>query len=420
MAGGDPEHTAATEGPAPPYREAWPRPARLQDQRLVAGPVVGSDLVVVVAEESVVALDPATGEELWPVERARGPAGPAVLVGDLVVFGEGSGDEAEAVAVAREDGEERWRVNTGSPFPGGATAADGRIFLGTRAGELLALEAEDGSVAWRFDVEGRIEGPPAVAGGRVFVAANDPDGRRGSAYAVDADTGEREWRFEVEGSSATELATGRTIGWSAVSAGDGLVFLGAGDQQVRALDAEDRREEWSAAARAPFGPGQVPALPGDLVIADFIGDVYRLDRETGEELWIFRVPGILATGSQAVVGGAVVVGDESGQVSAIDLESGLLVWKRDLGEARIDAVAADSDRVYVASRGGAVVALEHDPQGVLLEESSPTTLFPGVALLNYAAAFAIVMAALLLLFRVLSRGRREPRTGDGEEEEAQA
>jgi hypothetical protein len=54
------------------------------------------------------------------------------------------------------------------------------------------------------------------------------------------------------------------------------------------------------------------------------------------------------------------------------------------------------------------VALEHDPEGDLLAEPSPTTLFLGRALLNFAVAALVLGGAMILLVRWLGSGRMEP------------
>jgi outer membrane protein assembly factor BamB len=143
-------------------------------------------------------------------------------------------------------------------------------------------------------------------------------------------------------------------------------------------------------------------------IGDRVGHLYRLDPASGEERWVFRVPGSFLTGSPVVIGTFVVVGDWSGQVSAIDLETGHLVWKDTTSEGSILGIAAGGERILLSSGDGSVKAFEHDGQGVLLDEASPTTLFIGRAVLNFAAAVVPLTFVLLVLFRWVGRrpGRR--------------
>jgi hypothetical protein len=91
----------------------------------------------------------------------------------------------------------------------------------------------------------------------------------------------------------------------------------------------------------------------------------------------------------------------------VDLRSGRRIWKEDVGGAPIGAVAAGPDAVYVAGLApdGKVVALTHDPAGRLIAEVSPTVLFPLRALLSFVAAALLVGALILLLFRIVLRGK---------------
>lgn len=405
VAGGTPEHAASAPGPAPPYRVVWEVDLE-EGAAPIAGPVLSAEALVIPGRREVVALDPATGEERWSVERAPGAAGPAALAQGLAVFTEGSGDEAAAVAVSLDDGEEAWRASIDGTAPGGVTVADGSAYLGTNGGTVYALDVEDGDERWTAGTgerESEAGGPedvgstPAVSGGAVVVTAEDRAERTGAVYALDSTSGERRWLFRPEGNVA---------GFSSPSISGDAVVVGGGDARAHALDLQDGAELWTARARAPFGNRHVPAAPeGEVLVADVLGHVYRLDPGTGEQRWMFRVPGFFTGGSVTLSGGAVLAGDDGGQVSALDLQRGVLVWKRTVGRRPVGAIPVDGERAYVAARSGRVEALERDPRGALLDEPSPTTLFPGEALLNYAGGFAIVVAVILGASRLLPRRR---------------
>lgn len=392
VAGRTPSHLAVAEGPAPPYRVAWERD--LDGGPPVAPPVLGDGRLVVVGRSSVAALDPETGDTLWSVDRATGTGGAPALAGDLVLFVEGQGEEAALVAVTAAEGELVWRTGLDAHAPGGVTVEGGRAFVASRAGTLHAVDVEDGSVEWTLpeDRSGRrFESAPAVAGGLVLVTGQNRQDRTSFLHAIDEESGERSWGYRPEGVG---------VGVSSASEGGGLVVAGTVDGRPRAsaFDLAGGSDRWATDLRLPFTGRQMPVVTQEaVVIADAAGHLYRLDPGSGELLWTFRVPGFLLGGSPSISGDTVLVGDVGGQLSAIDLQSGLLVWKRSFGEDQVHPVAVGADRIYVAARGGAVAALEHDPGGELLEEPSPTTLYVGEALLNFAAAFAAVGGAMILV-----------------------
>lgn len=392
MVGGDPAHAGVAEGPPVPYRQVWS--TKIGERGPVAGPVVLGDVVVVVAQRGVVALSAATGDVRRELRRVPGPTGPAAVDGELLIYGEGSGRDAYLRA-SPEDGQGGWRYETKSPVVGGVTVDEGRAYVGGRDGNVHAIDLETGEEIWTFAAPGRVETPPAVAEDLVVFVAEGFKTGRAAAYALDAQTGKEEWSLSPEGVA---------FGASAVAVGDELAVFGLGDLEVHALELETGRERWSARSRAPFSARLVPAFGEDVLIGDRLGHLARLDATSGQERWVFRVPGNFLTGSPIIVGQTVIVGDTSGQVSAIDVTSGHLVWKEQLGGA-IGGVAAANGRIFLSSADGSVVALEHDPGGVLLDEASPTTLFVGRAVLNFALAFAPLVVVLVTLFRWVGRRR---------------
>jgi outer membrane protein assembly factor BamB len=201
--------------------------------------------------------------------------------------------------------------------------------------------------------------------------------------------------------------------------GDQLAYIGLSDTEVRAFDLLDGAERWTFTSRDGFGPRQIPAAGEALVVADRT-HLYRLDPASGEERWSWlladlaavsdsRVDTLLAS-APAVSGTSALLGDASGELSAIEVDSGHRVWRSDLGEGAIGPIAVTSDHVYAVLLGdaGRLVALEHDPDAALVDEISPTVLFVGKGIMNFAVAAALVGLAIWLLFRFLLR----PRVGE--------
>jgi eukaryotic-like serine/threonine-protein kinase len=379
-----------------------------------AGPVVADGAVVIVAERGVLALQPESGEVIWEVPRLEGPAGSPAVAGDLVVHATGSGSGAALVARQIADGREVWRILTGAAPAGGPTAAGDAVFAGTREGLVLAVDAASGEERWRYDTRGLIDAAPAVAEDLVLAVSEDDATGQATLFALDAERGGEEeapvWRFAPQGAASSPAAP-------VAVAGD-IAVLASSDATVRGFGLAAGGERWSAEMRDLVLAAQVPAAPAPdtVVVADRL-HLTRLDPATGEHRWTFRLGDFrsldadrvntLMTSSPAVAGETVVIGDAAGLLSAVDMESGHRVWRMDVGTGPVGGVAADGDRVYVATlrRGGSVIALENDPQGRLIDEVSPTVLFPLRAVVNYVLAFAAVAAVILVLFRIVLRGR---------------
>jgi outer membrane protein assembly factor BamB len=371
----------------------------------MAGPVASSDVVVVVGWDRVLGLAPQSGRQLWSVPREKGPTGPAAVAGEVAVFVEGRGKKTALVAVGIADGQEMWRVETRSSVPGGLTVDGDIVYAGARDGTLRALQASSGETEWSFRADGTLEGPVASQAGVIVAVAQERSAGTATVHAVDAASGRESWSHAPEGVAAPA---------SAAAIGGGVAVVGLGDGRVQALDLSDGTVRWEHLVRSGFSHAAIPVLADDVVVGDVFGHVYRLDAETGRERWLYRIPGDLLLGSPAVVGEWVVVGGSTGELSAIDAETGHRVWHREVGGGRVGAVAVPGDRVVVAIRGGGVVSLTADPDGVLVDEPSPTTLFVGRALLSYAAGAGPLFLVLVLAFGALKRRRRDESSGPAE------
>jgi outer membrane protein assembly factor BamB len=149
--------------------------------------------------------------------------------------------------------------------------AGGRLFIGTKSGNLYALDARTGRKVWKYAAGGPIEHTAAVAGGKVFTGCLD-----GTLHAVTCATGRRAWVFQAEsgftasplpvagkvfiGSRAGVLyalnqADGKVI-WkrnlgapifNSAAYDQGRIFLGVEDMRIRCLDAGTGRVIWTSA-----------------------------------------------------------------------------------------------------------------------------------------------------------------------------
>jgi eukaryotic-like serine/threonine-protein kinase len=412
MAGGDARHSGTAEGPAPPYRTAWT--ARLEGEGRLEGPVVSGQAVVVVGSGSVMALDAASGRVRWEAERQEGPAGSPAVAGDLLIHTTGRDAGTALVARRIDDGREEWRVFAGGAIPGGLAVDGPRAYAATRAGRVLAVDAATGEEEWRFRAAGVVGTTPAVLDELVLISAQNRSTGTSTLHAVDSGTGQEEWRFSppaTQPSAATSPA-----------AGEGLAFAGLSDGRVHAFDVRTGTERWSGrplplvTAFGPFVPSGVPAASGSDGTGLYLPGVARLVRlepATGRERWSYQLPDLIEASSPSLSGSYALLGDASGLAAAIDVRSGLLVWKRRLGPGPVGPFAVTPDRLFVSAgrEDGVVVALEHDPEGALLSEESPTVLDPIRAGLNFVAAALALGVLLVLLFRgpgLLRRRSGEP------------
>lgn len=434
---GGPAHAGhAPDGPKPPFRVRWtlPAPAGVS----LSAAVVEGDVAITVGEEAVYGVDIATGEVTWQIPRDGGPLSVPAVVTDaggrrILVYVEGPAEgisgtaspspiaspsaspsettaspsttpsaaggrenASSVVAVRLGDRKELWRTALEGVSRSGATIDGGAVFVGDQVGDqegnVYALSLEDGSVTWTEQVGGRADTPIAVADGNAYVVARDLNTPRVVVAAFDAATGERAW-------SPLSLQVNSTAG-SAPTAGGGSLFLGSADRRVRALDAANGSERWNTLVLSVFSPATALAYDGTSVFAaDVAGGLYRLDAADGHRLWSFHLNEAVLRSAPVVSGSYALLGLGNGAMVAIDAESGHLVWRSRVTPGLIGSFAVSSDAV-IAVKGGrdaGLIAFEHDPDGTLLDEPSPTQFEAGTSLSRWAIAAVLVFGIALAL-----------------------
>ncbi|MGA8893104.1 MAG: PQQ-binding-like beta-propeller repeat protein [Anaeromyxobacteraceae bacterium] len=147
---------------------------------------------------------------------------------------------------------------------------------------------------------------------------------------------------------------------------DGLVIVAGLDGRVFAFDAAQGTLRWKYLYKEEFGA--TPVVVGDTVyLATLEGTVLALDAATGAWKWHFRREptgrfSILGVGRPAVVDGILYQGFADGSVVALDAATGAVKWDRKAGRgdySDVDAsIQVSKDRVFVASYGGPIAALD--------------------------------------------------------------
>jgi outer membrane protein assembly factor BamB len=384
----------------PPLKRLWR--AVPEGAAFLTAAVVVPGLVVGVARTQVVGLDPSTGDVLWTVDRARGPVAAAAIdptVGPhgIVVFTEGNVAGKNALVGLDPSSRQRlWSLPLGDLARGSPVIDGGRAFVGSRDAFVYAVDVATGTLAWKSRTTGGVNAAPAVADGRVFVVSETETTGEVRLAALDVSTGRSRWSYQQP---RVALAP------SAATVANGIVAVGFGDLAVRAFDASSGRPLWTRQGRGPFNyPTTLASVRGSIYVLDDVGGVYRLDARTGHRIWDYQFPANVTWSSPVVAERYVYVGMDDGTVAAIDDRSGHLVWQSRLG-GRVGALAPAGDLLLapVASGGGGLVALAHDPKGVLIDRHSPTELHLPMALANFGIAFLFMAVLILGLFRFVLR-----------------
>ncbi|MEZ5246356.1 MAG: PQQ-binding-like beta-propeller repeat protein [Acidimicrobiales bacterium] len=364
----------------------------------------GADAVVVASGDTVYSLDPIDGSIRWSSSVTTDPFGEVLgsplVIGSLVVVGfdaHGAPFRSGVLALDLATGAEVWYFD---PEQGSRTGCGGvwgsptfdadreTIFIGTancppaRGGwnenseALIALDATTGERRWSFQPHPENDRDTDFAGapnlltsdtGRALVGLGNKDAHY---YAVDRDTGELVWATEAteEGYIRPGYASGGFVGPAAV--GEGLVIgaTAVGDCPcLHALDESTGAIRWQQLAVEPsYAP---TTMVGDLAFVASIDTVLRaVDVATGDVVWSQSL-GVLASGGIAAIGDDVwaVAGFREPGSAGPSARSGVFRFTIDP-----DAVTTTSTTTTVAPDVADTEVRLVDPAGACIDE--PCTL----------------------------------------------
>jgi outer membrane protein assembly factor BamB len=212
--------------------------AAVADGLVYVGDVVGGTLI---------ALDPATGSELW---RYAG-ADPGLYAVDAV------------------SGTVRWHFSTEQPVMATPAVADGVVYVIDLGNRLYAVDAASGTERWsiqvgepviRIDFALQVPSSPAVVGDLIYAAGWD-----GTLVAVDAASGTERWQ--------TKIAFGD---YSSPTVTAGVVYIGGSDGTLHAFDAATGQSRWEFGLDGPIT--STPVVTGGAVfVVRADGTLFRLD-----------------------------------------------------------------------------------------------------------------------------------------------
>jgi len=273
-------------------RRLWrfdPQPKDVADQAYGGGVAVAGDrLYVGTGYGQLLALDAATGKEIWR-HNMMAPVHGSPTAAEGRVFTITVDNQLEVVSAA--DGHVLW-THTGIPEPADllgapSPAVEGDIVVVPySSGEIFALRVENGRVLWSDSLAtahplgalsslADIRGAPVIDRDRVFALSHS-----GLMVAIDLRTGDRVWEQDIGGTHAPWVA------------GD-FVYVIANDQELLCLRRQDGKVRWARGLpryedekkkQDPlFWTG--PVLAGDrLIVISSQGEAFSVSPYTGAPL----------------------------------------------------------------------------------------------------------------------------------------
>lgn len=325
-------------------RIMWRRPAPIGVSGWLNSPIVVQNTIYVGSagvgqgqqdrRDGVYALDLLTGEQKWFFGASLDVNGISYGSGMIIA----TGDEGRVWGIEAADGSLVWEDDLGVATFGSPLIVGEMVVIGDGAGNVRTFDVKSGRRGWSRAVDGPIRGGASSDGEIIVVAGENRD-----VLAVDL-KGELLWRIKL---TARGPAGDLARIWAAPTfAGDLVVFTLLRDDlfaepAIAALDKHTGEIVWRAIDVAGIKPtdwGNIRssvAWVGDyLIYAEaYSNELIALDVETGETVWGIEAGAFCYPHwpSPAVVSGQVIVPRHDGGLYGISVADEKVVWSIFLG-----------------------------------------------------------------------------------------
>jgi outer membrane protein assembly factor BamB len=318
-------------------------------------PTVADGAVYLEDGNTVLALDAATGAELWARRVRKAPIAPArnLPVRDGRVY---VSETDSVLALDARDGHTIWNFHPDSQAVVYASVDDRAMYTGQRGVPFVyALDRTDGHLLWKVNIGEGWEFPGHVVGtavsgdtvyvsGRKWLAQNGYIGQ-GIIVALDRSDGHELWRYLTPG-------TNGGLEDAPVVAGNLLIVSDLIGSAFFAYDRFARQLAWRVRG-VDNGPSNPPVVVGDDV---YVGSndrhLYAADLKTGAVKWDVA-PGGSISGT-AYCGGQVFIQLEMVQrrdPANVGAYTGAFNYEYQIGPFTSN-IATDGKNIYFAGEGG--------------------------------------------------------------------
>lgn len=273
--------------------------------------------------------------EFWTASLGHDTVGHVVAARGLVFAGLRTGG---VVALDAASGTEVWERSVGSRIEVSPALAGDRVLFATVDGKLVGLSLSGDQL---FTLDLRSAARSALTATDKMVFFGD---RSGAFVTVDLESRESAVRHTF----AEEVT-------ASVSYAHGLAYVASWDATVVAFDLERNGAAWTWQGDEPVA-GAVAVADTAAVWACDRGTVVCVEPLSGERLWEVTLPSGSRAGP-AVCDDYVVVSALDGHVRALSRWDGEPVWEFETGDQVLCAPLIVGDVVYVGSRDGSLYAL---------------------------------------------------------------
>ena len=307
-------------------------------------------LFVAAASGDVVAMDAASGDNIWRYSHdATLSGGPGAGDGLTAV-----GDREGMVYVHGENGELLWSKQLSSEILAAPAVGYGQVVVRTADGQLFGLAAPTGQNLWAHSsslpaLTLRGNSPPVIHK-NVVIAGLDSS----HLIIVDLDSGQLLWEQELgSAGGSTELERISDIDATPLVV-DNNIYLASYQGRVSLVNIVTGRVVWDYTASTY---NDFAADDNAVYFVDEDGVLVALSHKNAELRWFQEALRNRVLAGPAVVGDYIVCGDIDGNVHWFARSDGHLVGRNKISGAITSAPLVFNDLVIFHTRSGTLVAL---------------------------------------------------------------
>jgi len=289
---------------------------------IFASPVVSEGLVFIGGNDSILhAIEINSGKEVWNFRTKGEIRSDVCLNADILYL---NGGDGYIYALNLHSGKQIWRFRTQGErkydfadyFHSTPVLMNGVLYFGSGDGNLYAIGSTSGKLLWAFKTGGIVHTIPKIDNGKIFFGSFD-----GFVYALSLTNGKLVWKFKTLGHRY--FPKGEVQGSPAVF--NHLVYIGARDYNVYALDQEKGYCHWNKAFTSGWG---LNYNIHDSILYIGTADERKLiaaNPANGNEFWN-KTMEFLVFGNNAFTDSMLYVGTTIGKLHGINLKSGSKIW----------------------------------------------------------------------------------------------
>ncbi len=311
----------------------------------------------------ITAFSAESGERLWSslLGEANSPSYPAVTNEEQVLLAAGM----SMFAINKQTGRREWQL-TLPHHPSTSPGVDERkAYIGTLDGSLYAFDLRqirklyeeqllpewtNVATSWRYQAAQEITSTPLSNGRVVNFGSLD-----GSLYSVSVTNGRLQFQFETNGPIRTP------VGFNADS-----LFVASDDGRFSCLNIENGKLRWSFVTGLPIR--RSPRIVGPWVfLTPERGGMFCLNTDSGRRLWRNNEAVEFLGATRERVYGV----DSLGNLLVMSPEDGAILARLCLRAFPVRVNNEETDRIFMASQRGLVIALKEVGSGFPVYHRNP-------------------------------------------------